>query len=636
MCGMPSLRKEVCRSQEPSIEATASMTLIQETIMSRFYILPAGFPVHPWVAARDSSDSITDLEDRSTPATDEWSQQLRQQNWELWKIYVYGGVDQFHLSAYWLRHEGGGVRWVHCDPSVSYYNPDTEELEPGCDWSGLITYYSPPMDGLGRVLREGGFSGPVSPEFRRHPIGHGCARCHECNVQSDEVYSQEISDDTQERSLCNDCLGGYGNCNWCDRLMNPLRSQDDVDGNPVCDPCASENSGSCAGCGGLVYMDNTICCDDCGDSYCEGSCYDDHQDFCNGDGEGGSEYSRHLREYGYKPIPVFHGTGPLYLGVELEVDRLRGVEAVASMDSTLQDMSDILSPLEATHGRLLYFKADGSVPNGFELVSDPATLDFHRTYMPWKELMKVAVRSGYRSHQTSTTGLHVHVSTAALGNSEAERDFTMSKLVFLMWRIWPELVVFTRRESSSLAQWASPNHMFVGPIGYCGCLDKQCQKCGKELMVDLQKPGRTSSSKVPSGRYAAVNPQPGTTIEFRLYRGTLRYSTFMATLEMTQLMVLLAGSLNMAQVSSMDWQSLIEYAADRDMTYLFEHLTNPERSRTIAQARLRIAKDTYAPTGDDGVSLHDRVAATQAIHEAFMLPGAQPVGQPLDTVDLPF
>ena len=65
----------------------------------------------------------------------------------------------------------------------------------------------------------------------------------------------------------------------------------------------------------------------------------------------------------------------------------------------------------------LYCKHDGSLDDGFEPVTHPMSLSYHRTEIPWEALLREAVRMGYLSHQSGTCGLHIHVSREAFGYS---------------------------------------------------------------------------------------------------------------------------------------------------------------------------------------------------------------------------
>ncbi len=114
--------------------------------------------------------------------------------------------------------------------------------------------------------------------------------------------------------------------------------------------------------------------------------------------------NRSIHDYGYKPEPIFYGDSKRYFGVELEIDG-------AGKDS---DNADELLSIANKDEEHIYIKGDGSLDDGMELVTYPMSLDCHKDFQ-WDEIMKKAIYLGYRSHQTSTCGLHVHVNRDCLG-----------------------------------------------------------------------------------------------------------------------------------------------------------------------------------------------------------------------------
>ena len=123
--------------------------------------------------------------------------------------------------------------------------------------------------------------------------------------------------------------------------------------------------------------------------------------------------------------------------------------------------------------------------------------------------MKRAVRLGYRSHNTSTCGLHVHIGRSALGNTYERQEDVISRILFFFESHWNELFRFSRRSEESAEHWAARH-------GY--------EDRPKEILEKAKK-----SSK---GRYACVNITNISTVEIRLFRGTLKWNTFMASLEL--------------------------------------------------------------------------------------------------------
>ena len=109
--------------------------------------------------------------------------------------------------------------------------------------------------------------------------------------------------------------------------------------------------------------------------------------------------------YPYRPDPIFYGDGPLYMGVEPEID------GAGESDSNARRLLNAVNG----EGELVYCKHDGSLDDGFEIVTHPMTLAFHQTRMPWRIILQEAIDMGYSSHQACTCGLHVHVNRDAFG-----------------------------------------------------------------------------------------------------------------------------------------------------------------------------------------------------------------------------
>ncbi len=140
-----------------------------------------------------------------------------------------------------------------------------------------------------------------------------------------------------------------------------------------------------------------------------------------------------------------------------------------------------------------------------ELVTHPMSLDYHKNFC-WNEIMKKAIYLGYRSHQTSTCGLHIHVNRSSFGDSCEEQDEVISRILYFVENHWNELLKFSRRSEYAMNRWASR----YGYENYArAILDK--------------------AKKRNNGRYAAVNLMNYATIEFRVFRGTLKLNTLRKT-----------------------------------------------------------------------------------------------------------
>ena len=232
-----------------------------------------------------------------------------------------------------------------------------------------------------------------------------------------------------------------------------------------------------------------------------------------------------IHDYSYKPDPIFYGQGPRYFGVELEID-----EAGESR-SNARDLLDIFNQ----NHHLAYIKHDGSLNDGLEIVTHPLSLDYHLTQAPWQEVMARAVQQGYTSHQARTCGLHVHVSRAAFGDEEWEQDQAIARVLYFFEKHWEELLKFSRRTQGQLNRWASR-------YGY---------KEQPQEILDHAKKGSHA------GRYTCVNLTNDDTIEFRIFRGTLKYNTLIATLQLLDKICDVALFLSDEELKAMSWTTFV-------------------------------------------------------------------------------
>lgn len=201
--------------------------------------------------------------------------------------------------------------------------------------------------------------------------------------------------------------------------------------------------------------------------------------------------------------------GTLYMGVELECERpgLDGEDGAAIIRGSFAD-------------RLAGIEHDGSLLNGFEIISNPATLGYHMRHYGWADILGLLAEMGCQSHDSGRCGLHVHVSRSALGRNDDARDRVIAMLICLVDR-W-----FTDDAASPLARFArrTPGH-------YCARLDAGIASDDSRAQI-VEKAKATATT-----RYRAVNLTNDATVEFRLFRGTLRPETFAATLQLVDAMV---------------------------------------------------------------------------------------------------
>ena len=334
--------------------------------------------------------------------------------------------------------------------------------------------------------------------------------CSICGAEHPEDQRTEVNG----RELCPGCLSEQTTlCRVCgERVLREDNAGTEM--HPLCQDCFDEYYTTCTRCGTLLRRSEAFYRDsDEAEEYpyCD-SCY-----YTSPQG---------IHDYYYKPEPIFHGEGPRYMGVELEIDGAGELDSKASQ---------ILDLANRGGSELLYCKHDGSLDDGFELVSHPMSLEYHCHQMPWADILKAAVRLGYQSHRASTCGLHVHVSRAAFGVTEAEQDAAIARILYFFEKHWEELLKFSRRTQRQLERWAAR-------YGY------------KEQPRDILDHAKKGDG---AGRYTCVNLQNEDTIEFRIFRGTLKLNTLIATLQLVDRICDVALFLSDEEIKAMSWTTFV-------------------------------------------------------------------------------
>ena len=168
--------------------------------------------------------------------------------------------------------------------------------------------------------------------------------CDYCGRELAEEEGTPVDDEL----LCDDCVEEH--CVTCDHCGETIWEQNSVSDEDtcLCQDCFDAHYYRCESCGQIVP--ESIVCWHSDLPYCE-RCFDEFED--------------EIEEYGYKPTPIFYGNGKRYFGVELEVDE-------GGKDN---DNAAVLKSIANTHEENIYIKSDGSLEDGFEIVSHPMTLE---------------------------------------------------------------------------------------------------------------------------------------------------------------------------------------------------------------------------------------------------------------------
>lgn len=319
--------------------------------------------------------------------------------------------------------------------------------------------------------------------------------------------------------VCSECISSY--CCICDRCGAAIFDSDSHGDEYInlCHSCFSGYYCRCESCDSIVSVDDCYNLD--GYDYCC-DCYHDEVD-----------NNRSVHDYNYKPEPIFYGNAKGYFGVELEIDG-------AGNDS---DKADELLRIANEDNEHVIIKSDSSLEAGCEIVTHPMSLDYHKNFC-WEDIMLKAVRLGYRSHQTSTCGLHIHVNRTSLGELHEQQEEVISRILFFVEHHWNELLKFSRRSEVAINRWAAR-------YGY---------ESSPKAILDKAKKGSY-------GRYAAVNLCNYHTIEFRLFRGTLKYNTLIAALELVNAICDLATSASDEELQKLSWSDFVANLTETELIH---------------------------------------------------------------------
>lgn len=215
-----------------------------------------------------------------------------------------------------------------------------------------------------------------------------------------------------------------------------------------------------------------------------------------------------------------------FLGVELEVEM---VDRYAERNDKARQLNELINGGDV--GKKVFFENDGSLSNGFEVITNPMSLPAHREL--WKWLQDKSATKGLISHKgrdgnSSTCGLHVHVN----------RD-SLTKLQIA------KMVAFVNNPDNQEFMTALARRYGMAATGYC------------RIKADKAKVGKAAES---SDRYEAVNVTPRHTIEFRIFRGTLKYESLVAAIEFVHALCEYTARCGDCSVSDLGYEAFLKFA----------------------------------------------------------------------------
>lgn len=319
-------------------------------------------------------------------------------------------------------------------------------------------------------------------------------KCDDCDKRylnddrSDSEHSLAYPESLDGQDRCPTCVeeyitdnGGESNFFTCDNCDN-RHTRDDMrvwNGGDVCSYCYDNNVNECDDCGNYYWYGNRHDCE-----------YDNDDDYEESNGV--------IHNHGYRPSFEFFGSGNYHLGFELEIE---------SRNQSRLDGAQFVQDVLGGHA---YIKEDGSLTDGFEIVTHPHTLNEYQSNFDWGVLESLK-RKGYRSWNTDTCGIHVHVSRTAFdveGITNRSRRILIRQAHELRFM---KLIYDNQRQVERISGRTDCH--------YASFLDKG-------NLVPKVKQGYQNN-----GRYSAVNTDNDSTLEVRVFKGSLRKERVLSAIE---------------------------------------------------------------------------------------------------------
>ena len=323
---------------------------------------------------------------------------------------------------------------------------------------------------------------------------------------------------------CEDCADSVLiKCDYCgkyeykDEITKVLNKNGYYDN--LCRDCVESYAVQCNDCGEYIYerdaheYDYNYYCDDCIKNYTIHEYHDSHNQIKFIISEERQKLANEAIKNGLycasqksllNKLGFFNNDG--FIGFELEVDDGRDRLECA------RDLNDAINGGE--YGKVIFTESDCSLNEGFEIITQPHDYESIQK-LDIEKICQIAKDYNFKSHNTDTCGLHVHLSREIFGN-EKNANTNIARFCSFFAFFWRDIEKFARR---------SHNH-------YCDkiAVDSREYYSGSDR-VKSYKVAKTASKECESNRYYAVNCTNYNTVEVRIARGSLNDKTIRATID---------------------------------------------------------------------------------------------------------
>lgn len=353
-------------------------------------------------------------------------------------------------------------------------------------------------------------------------LEHYCY-CEHCDEYCHEDDMVEIHTDTYSRLdnpyyVCKDCADDVAyKCEKCGDWYEKSCCKEGADGCYYCEDCFDDLFEVCSDCGCVMWRDDACYSEDDDCYYCE-DCYESHDV---------------VRKYHNDPDRVYHRAEiddpytRLFIGTEVETEHGDREKRIA------------ITKEYGDNEEYIYQMHDGSLESdGIECITQPMTKAFWDAF-DFEGWMAELSDAGARSHDTEHCGLHVHLSREWLRtDDDDEQAVLVARMRQFIADNQQQVEKFARRSAN---RWCE----------YTKTFDKGEDRGTKEQTKDKHK-----KKGKDGGRYQSVNNTNYKTIEFRIFRGTLKANTYRASVEFC---LRLVDYVLTKEDSTETWQDFLEY-----------------------------------------------------------------------------
>ncbi|HHX66754.1 MAG TPA: hypothetical protein GX708_01690 [Gallicola sp.] len=226
-------------------------------------------------------------------------------------------------------------------------------------------------------------------------------------------------------------------------------------------------------------------------------------------------------------------TSTRFFGIELEIDASRDMNASNTKRNTLATrLHNILN--QGNYNSLVKFENDSSIGQyGFEIITQPMTMKY---ILENRETLNEAMNQinalNYSSHDSGRCGMHIHV------NKNILTEEAIDNLYLIFENFKNEIIAFSRRNQEGM-RWCR----FISDRGFVPDVYND------QYIKDNKPDGNDHGS--------AINNGNRNTIEFRIFRGTTKLSTFIANIQFIDNIIDIVTTKD--DITGLTWEDIINH-----------------------------------------------------------------------------